>query len=474
MSGSNLDNLPNEVIHRILVFVSRGECQQDRKIDMKNIRLASRKLSIVACAFLVSSTTVCLNSNSLSRFQQLCDHPLFSQCIRSVEINAAYYDVRLSQDRDLYRDHCGSALARILTLAELNAGPKQRQSGALCRESDVCNRFPRHLGEFGIEDLSADSADAFESLLSVLHNEYKMRTSDQECIRKNNRHLDRLCNAFARLSSLKSIHLTNGIDGGVQPETIPTQTTDLWDSGAFACALAPSGWNGSLAIAYITQPPIEMLGELLSSLGDSGARPSSFTLSFSVPANLTCLKVSERQAEGICKLVSKTDSMDVTFHSWPRGSSTACNHSRSYSELQALGSVTTALTSAPSLRCLRVSLAGYVWWQQLPHVVLKEFIPVGSWPNLKQLELGYLPCELSELEKLVITLHNHLESFYGRGLYLRSGDWDDAANVLRDSNKLNIFKLDRLRGGSHGSRKAGCDNQETVLPSYMARRDPET
>ncbi|KAL2414862.1 hypothetical protein ABEF95_006352 [Exophiala dermatitidis] len=121
MSGSNLDNLPNEVIHRILVFVSRGECQQDRKIDMKNIRLASRKLSIVACAFLVSSTTVCLNSNSLSRFEQLCDHPLFSQCIKSVEINAAYYDVRLSQDRDLYRDHCGSALARILTLAELNA-----------------------------------------------------------------------------------------------------------------------------------------------------------------------------------------------------------------------------------------------------------------------------------------------------------------------------------------------------------------
>lgn len=472
MSGHQFETLPNEVIFRIISFVSQTEAGSGSGLGNGNrnaiqaIRLVSRRLSMIAARFLITATRVRLSSESLSRFEQLCSHPTFNQCIKRVEINVAYYDINLAQDRDLYSEHCEPRLARILRLVELSTGwpPGSRDQessfGSECSgvfETSACQQ-PREFDHDFQKEESSRGAALEEQILSTLHHEYKSRAADQEHIRKNNRHIDRLCHAMAGLPALESIILTDKVTGPTDSEMIPLHRfcggLDPLQGGAFEVFLVASGWNGSPTTrAYNTKPPVEMLGELLSRLGEeSNVRPSRVALDLGMPLDIMASLplLTAKQIDGVCKLVSKATDVDISFHSESSRPSTCIlpgsppDNNTNKNAIQSLGSLTMALTNTSSLRSLRMSFFNGLSsshqklhhhpWNGISIDMLLSLTP-RKWPDIRTLELSYLSCGLEDLNKLVASCRHsgggggQIKSFSARALSLSGrggdGDWDD-------------------------------------------------
>lgn len=477
MLGREFESLPNEVIFRIIFFISKATSRPSSRNSIQDIRLVSRKLSIIASQFLITATRVRLSSESVSRFEQLCNKPEFNKYIKQVEINVAYYDIGLARDRDIYSEHCEPRLARIFRLVNLSIPPPgSGQEDSVRREYNVFEASASQPRQSNNEESLEESSRALEEVLTTLHDEYKLRAADQEHLRENNRHIDRLCHAMANLRALESIILTDKVTGPTDPEMIPLhRLKNIRDLRAFAFLLMPSGWNGSPITAYNTKPPVEMLGELLSQLGRSNVRPSTLALDLGMPFNMASLQLSAKQIDGICKLVSKATNLDVVFHSWSWKRHLSIDTARSYNAIQSLGSLTMALTSASGLKSLRISFQDYVWWQKLPGISINTLLPLKPkrWPDIRRLDLSYLPCGLEDLSKLIASCHGNIKSFSARALFLSGGDWDDALDILRGINHLDDFRLNSPRGGRYASG-IGCHaHQEESIRDYVLKKVSE-
>lgn len=277
------------------------------------------------------------------------------------------------------------------------------------------------------------------------YNTYVERTNDQELLRADNNHIKRLCACLSQLPALEEIQLVRSSvrEAGSQCEDLEQY---IWEGGdsvketpsvLYSLALDKQCWNGTSGTADSLEPPIELLGELLSQLGRANIRPSTIKLELDVPADLTRVQPNQTQCDGIQQLLSRCSTIDMDFHGWKPEDKWG-DHERTRQEMVALGSMMKALTSTPALRMLRIHFRSYPVCEQFSTVNLSDLLPIGSisWPSLETLEFDHLPFDIDDIRTLVDTTKHSLKSFKANGFYLRDDSWAHVLDILRECYKV--------------------------------------
>lgn len=470
-----MDKLPNEILSKIFWHVSNDNQKTIGAQAIHNLRLVSHRIKFIATAFLVQNASVCLSTQSFAEFEELCSHPEYRQSIRNVSICASYYDSQLAADPAYFCERASTQLYQRAEMTErtFRFDAKKFDKPAMIKRMFSMSRDLRRIERDGFTDPPATTT---ERNLMDYHVEYQKRTQDQEELRRDNNHLRRLCQAIRNLPALETINLYDGpkrLTRSVRAFLRSDGTPD--DLQVLSPVLDRERWSGSFDTAYRTNQPLEMLGELLAQLGRSGIRPRSLRIDFSVPTDLHRLKVDASQSGDIQHLASQLTDAGLRFSSWARKDSLAENNDRSTEEMCALGSLSRALTSAPSLRSLALDLENYPVFYQVPTASMIHLLPIETrkWTKLHTLRLTHVPVNLSELELLSRAYRGSITSLTLYGPCLLTGDWDQAIDVIRELDQLEEVDLKYPNGGRYGYRSGWADFPEQEVRQYLLKQSSE-
>jgi hypothetical protein len=414
----NLEGLPYEILGNCIEYLEHS------KEDIQNLRLVSKRCNAVSSPFLLDSIRVCVTSSSLFIFETLSQHPVFSKSIRNVKIDVSYYDAKLAEDRGLFGRHCGSNLYRRLECYERSTSFTEEEEDPTQRLWPVSDEWERvdtqaaHLEETCTET---------ERLLLDAHSHYNQLYLDQEQVKQDGAHIQRICVALERFSNLMSITIDDS--PYYSPRAWPG---DFSDEELLEDCLRPSAWQGSFITAPLTSPPVEIIPELFQALGKTSVRPTKFRILISPPFNLRSMQLSEPACQAIQTVISQSRHLVCKVGTWARKDSLAEDNSRPREEMVALCSLTAAFFNAPNLTTMEVVFDGYPAFYETPQVSLVDILPLSenSWPHLRVLSLRYAPCRMEELGVLVKALRK-LKSLEITAAWLLSGTWTNSLDILR-------------------------------------------
>ncbi|CEI70797.1 hypothetical protein FVEN_g723 [Fusarium venenatum] len=492
-STTNINTIPAELLSKIFSHV-----RDDSKIGQESIaqsRLVSRRFRDASSVFLVTEVSVCLNTESFARFETICAHPIFSKGVQKVHILLSYYEVELANDKQLYMKEANSRLLRHWETMERMRGYRKRY--------DISDELFRWLGNIAWssssdvqqlirgEDLQAPPTP-IQKLYLKAYDMYKTRFDDQESLRKDNAHIDRLVHALCSLPGLQSLNMddTHG-KKMIMRETTQTKLganhlapEDFTDTGYnrnilqhFDTFIRQSGWcgsfktdgsrqhNGELDISTI--PPLEMLGELCSQLGENGVRPKQIRIALKPPPDMRLLTMSPAQQENVKRLVSQASGLTFRFDFFSRPHNLNENPR---DEMMALGSITKPFFSAPNLEFLDIYFVEYPRYST-PTVSLGEILPLDmSWPRLETLRLQYQPMTIDELRGLVSKHRSTVREFKLPSPWFLQGSVHDALKTIRDFENLESVSMTFPKGSDfRGTGTLDFKWPQDEIKSYLLK-----
>ncbi|RGP70246.1 hypothetical protein FSPOR_4146 [Fusarium sporotrichioides] len=404
----DIQALPIELFNKILDYVSDDRANGQESI--KNCRLVSRHFNNVASTLLIPWISVCLTVESFARLEHVYSHPIFSRNVSHVTIILNFYEAELANCRPLFMKEARSRLLRHTETMERM--PRYKSKFYWTRELhdwlshmawDDCPKLNQL-----IEEDNAESPPArIQKLFLKLYEIYKRRFDDQENLRRDNAHIDRLVTALSSLPGLSSLRFEDYnsnraiVTSNTQRGSDRLLAADFEDSGYdekvlrhFDRAVRPSPWCGWFETHQTVSPPVEMLGELCSRLGSNSVKIKHFGLSLYPPPNLLVLETSPTQQENIKRLVSLASNMRLHIDPYDNG------HNYSKQQLLAVCSLTVPFTSAPNLETLEVNFgvsSGLISPVSLVDVLPPNFV----WPRLQHLTLRNVNVKPVERRELV-------------------------------------------------------------------------
>lgn len=373
MRQSLRHKLPAEVLGKIfaqILYQDQADCgtgRQGAHESIKNMRLASKQFAEISCRYLMRSVAISLTSQSFSRLEEVCRHAIFSKSVKRVAIDVSFYDVQLAHDRRKFLSDCSARFNYALEMRDFSDGcalVHGRYTEAHKSRSKEAYAIGRQLEELANSNAVTTVFTEPQQRFMDQYNIYVERTNDQELLRADNNHIKRLCACLSQLPALEEIQLLRSSvhEAGSQCEDLEQyileggESVKETPSAVYSLALDKQCWNGTSGTADSLEPPIEMMGELLSQLGRANIRPLRIKLELDVPADLTRVQPNQTQCDGIQQLLSRCSTIDIDFHGWEPEDKWG-DHGRTRQEMVALGSMMKALTSTPALRMLRVYIS---------------------------------------------------------------------------------------------------------------------
>ncbi|RGP63918.1 tyrosinase [Fusarium sporotrichioides] len=460
MSAATINTIPVELLSKI--FICLHDDPNDGQKSIAQSRLVSRRFRDTASTFLITEVSVCLNSESFARFEAICVHPMFSKGVQKVNILLSYYEGELVHDKQLYMAEAESRVLRHWETMERSSHYKRRYN--------ITTELFQWLGKIAWGNssdvrqlITGEPLEAaptpIQKLFLKTYEIYKARFDDQESLRKDNAHIGRLVNAISSLSGPVSLNLEDAY--GKNMITRQTSQTklgrnqlapeDFSDTGYdrnilqhFDSAIRQSGWCGSLrtdgssrhngTFDISTIPPLEMLGEFCSELGEKGVRPRDLRISLKPPPNMRQMVMSSVQQENMKLLVSEASSLVFRFDFFARPHNLRENPR---DEMLALCSVTKPFFSAPKLEFLDIYFMEYPGSRSSPTVSLGEILPLDmSWPRLEYLWLQYQPMTMDELKAVVSKHCATVRDLKLPSPWLLQGSVHDALKTIRGFENL--------------------------------------
>jgi hypothetical protein len=464
-STTNINTIPIELLTRICSFV-----RDDSKNGQESIaqsRLVSQRFRDAASKFLITEVSVRLSSESFARFESICAHPIFSKGVQKVHILLSFYEAELANDKLRYMEEANARLLRHWETMERGSSYKRRYG--------ISRELFRWLGQIAWgrssdvqqlirgEDLQTPPTP-IQRLFLKTYDIYKARFDDQESLRKDNAHIDRLVHAVSSLPGLKSLNMDD-VHGQkmIIRETKLTKlgalhltVEDFADTGYdrnvlqhFDSAIRPSGWCGSFKTngthyhGISTIPPLEMLGELCSQLGNQGVRPKHIRISLKPPPDMRLLTMSSAQQENMKRLVSRASGLTFRFDFFSRPHDL---HENPRHEMMALCSITKPFFSASELEFLDIYFVEYPN-RATPTVSLGEILPLDmSWPRLETLWLQYQPMNIDELRDVVNKHRSTVRDFKLPCPWFLQGSVHDALRTIRGFESLESVTMTFPKG----------------------------
>ena len=107
----------------------------------------------------------------------------------------------------------------------------------------------------------------------------------------------------------------------------------------------------------MTGPSRLRLPQLFQALKESPIRPTEFHLELGAPRDLQSLQLDSERKSAIKELLEHSKVSAFTMRDWDRGAGS--DSTRSREEMVALGTMTTAICSAPNLESVVLSLSDF-------------------------------------------------------------------------------------------------------------------
>ncbi|KAF4414778.1 hypothetical protein F53441_14701 [Fusarium austroafricanum] len=279
----DIQALPIKLLTKILTYVrdDRGNGQE----SIKHSRLVSRHFNNAASPLLIPWISVCLTVESFARLENICSHPVFSRNLSHVTIILNFYEAELANNRPLFMKEARSRLLRHTETMERMTRYKSRFYWTRELHNWLSHMAWDHCTKLNqlIEEDDAETPPArIQKLFLKLYEIYKRRFEDQENLRRDNSHIDRLVAALSSLPGLSSLKFEDYnsnraiVTSNTQRGSDKLFAADFEDSGYdekvlrhFDRAVRPSPWCGCFETHQAASPPVEILGELCSQLGSN-------------------------------------------------------------------------------------------------------------------------------------------------------------------------------------------------------------
>ncbi|XEV07469.1 hypothetical protein FSHL1_012756 [Fusarium sambucinum] len=492
-STTNINTIPAELLRKIFSHVR--DDSKDGQESIAQSRLVSQRFRNASSVFLITEVSVCLNTESFARFETICTHPIFSKGVQKVHILLSYYEAELANDKQLYMAEANSRLLRHWETMERTRGYKRRY--------DISEELFEWLGKIAWgnssdvqqlirgEDLQA-TPTPIQKLFLKAYDIYKARFDDQESLRKDNAHVDRLAHALSSLPGLKSLDMddTHG-KKMIMRETTQTKLganylapEDFSETGYsrnvlkhFDTFIRQSGWCGSFhtdgsrsnngGFEVLTIPPLEMLGELCSQLGEQGVRPKHIGIALKPPPDMRLLTMSPAQQENMKRLVSQALGLTFRFDFFSRPHNLRENPR---DEMMALCSITKPFFSAPKLEFLDIYFMEYPN-RETPTVSLGEILPLDmSWPQLEMLWLQYQPMTIDELRDVVSKHRSTVREFKLPSPWFLQGSIHEALKTIRGFENLESVTMTFPKGSDfRGTGTLDFKWPQDEIKSYLLK-----
>lgn len=444
--------LPTVVLYKAFQWFTEDEPRKNKLFD-KDMHSVSQHFRAMGSTPPTKPVVVSMTSQSLSNLEKLCGHPDFSKLITQVTIDTSYFDRNMATDHRKYARHCSSELAMSGDIEERCAVGRAISRGEPCPGvPDRATRYFNMSDELKMIDtpeFQVSSATKYQRYLLRMHEHYVECSNDQEEVRSDNNHVSRICTCLSSLPALQKLRFSD--KGG--DDHIPTGNLPI--SEMYGIGMSKSGWRGFFRTAYTTEPPVEMLGELMSQLGKAGVRPEQIDIDHDVPMDARCLQVSVEQSEGIRDLVSQCSDVSINLSGMRRQHNPDESDyevaAQSREEMLAIGSLSKALASAKGLKSLSLWLGDYPACYEHPPVNLSDLLPMRdlTWLEMERVSFNYLPFDIDEMAAFVLSHRNSVKDFTANAMYLRDGDWDQALDILRRFNFLESVELMYAHGGRY-------------------------
>ena len=472
MKRPSLEDLPIELLtqcfDQVKIAGGIGEIG-----DMRSLRLTSKRFHHASSPLLLDSVRVYLTSRSLTRLDDISKHPVFSKSVQNVHFSLCYYDAKMANDRAFFARCCASSLCRTTECYERGAffASDDDNDGSM---EDIGKGY-RVYDEWQIlakGEYDADLPNDAQKILLRAHDEYRRLFDDQESVKVDDSHIERIERALSRFPAVRSVTIDDQTHGNT--DGAEDGGDDLWfsDQALQQQCLQRSMWKGPFNNIGAS-PPVDMIPKIFKALSNSRVRPTSFRINFYAPNDLRVFNFAPDELRQVSLVLQNAKHLTFDVQSWMRQDSLAVNNDRPHDEILHLGALTTAFFDTPSLQTLRLRFHNYPCFHEIPQISLCDLLPRRQWPQLHHISLDCIPMRVQELARLLDGKEDTIRSMSLKSCYLHDGLWAEILDVLRRLNVLENINLKYPYGREFKDSRAiySKDYPEDQIGLYVLGRD---
>ncbi|KAI9794485.1 MAG: hypothetical protein M1835_006577 [Candelina submexicana] len=417
--------LPPEILLNI--------CQRLRKRDRKSIRLTSRYLGQLGSELLVDEVIVAANYRRLQVLEEIANHPVFRKHVIRIVFDISTLDCY----------SMSSAVSQGLLLRSELIGeddqvvshPEQNEEGSIAETNPWWLQALESLAETG-NIVEAQVPSAICRGIMEGHRNHHQLYEDQAIIR--DKEFDLI--AFERaLNSFPNVTAVILADGDSRASSIKGVNTFGGEKNQLGDNV--QGLLAGSADNFYLSPKIGLQAQVLQTISRIGKPLTSFKTSFGSSGGLctACLDMSAQELRLLCHAFADLGELYLSF----------CRYrvEDEDEDLRPLKgtNLSQLLQAARQLEHLKLEFDCF-GPSALKHIPLGNLIGGERWPNLRSIRLVGMSMHLYELAALIDRQRYTLTEVTLDCIYLSSGGWSQALDLLRQLIHLKKIKLRHLSG----------------------------
>lgn len=425
-----ITDLPNEILHKIFSYLSGGNKWRDvnktmwdfsstSKVDIKNVRLSCKQLSIIASTHFMDHVTVVLSHSSLENFERISNHPDIRYGVQAVRISLAQYDDAITSLEDFARYHVDN-----LALPYEESQETRAKAASIAQAWDKYLRIRDAHNDIFLLNFDHEEIDHIQALVQGYY-AYQHRLQEQKNLVQASGTAGftvRLSNAMARLPLGNHLEVTDWDTIHWGPRSrYPLRCLDISDQQSLVSSLSqwrnPFDMVGGTKYLYLV-PGVTCIGIRRSAERGIASLNIQFSLPIHIYAQLSLLNLQEDNLR-----LSLRNLRSFRFESWDQSPPNPELDPQGY---RAFARFLDACLDSERLECLVVD-------PNLAFYSEESLIRLRSWPKLKYAVLKRLPASESDLEGLTAPIASWRRGcLIMNDVRLCGGTWADALEMLRN------------------------------------------
>lgn len=423
----NILDMPDEILLRTFEFVEGYDFERDEdpggsdgRTAIKNSRLVCHKLCNVSSQRLVRLVRISFSESSLARLEQIACHPTIANGVRKVRVCLDFYSksfTNVSQfisyhaEQLQYYIHVFDAMelwvdlgmadeARLEMIEEATAFASQMQRVAAV--------------DYSVSDLDTAEDRACRKRLEEIYRHYLGLLEAQTSLVESGRFAHSVGCAMARMPRARTLEFDDFENESDMELMVPE--VDIWERVARRMLLPANGYEAKKG--ELGSPDYRCIVQTIEAVRQSGIFLNSIAFKlFNIGAAGTLAPPAE----------IKRDVSSGMRHL--KSLSLRCVDPRSAEEMLDLQILLATLLNTQSLERLYLDLADLQVGEPRLHV--ENILGSQTRPRLEHFSLRQATMDLSTLQTLLRRLPEKMKHFALERVYLKSGPWKEALDLLR-------------------------------------------
>ncbi|KAK7211558.1 hypothetical protein V2G26_018736 [Clonostachys chloroleuca] len=472
----NILDMPEEILYCVFEFVEgflrdfpEFECGATR--DIKNCRLTCQAFNRVSERFFLRSVSVDLNASSLSRFNDISNHPTISKTIHSIRAILHFYDTTLGDSLQDFILYNADALYDQAETLELMAPWELRETISketgmkvveALKEASAC--WERIAWDTQAQSLDDHDRTHLE-LLKTTHQRYQSLCAYQEEMLESGGFLQAVAAGVSRMPCAKTVFFLDW-DFATSTRISFFDSQDI-NGSIYEYMLQPIHYSTAMKYGF-TPRLCDMITKLPVAVHYAGAWFERIDIKLSQVESPSDLMPSPELRQQLPLAMQRLRKFTIRCQDNING------------ELgqDALYDMFGSCLDTGSLREISIDMSQT---RELDKLGVGRIITSRHWQNLSYLFLRDVAFHFSDLQLFVSRAPKSFLYFSVESVYLLSGTWAEVLDTLREKPLIDRVQLEKPLGAecddmSAQELKRIFDREDIFLRSqaerYIARFTP--